>query len=104
LRADAARNRAALIDAAFDTFCQRGLDAPLAAVARRAGVGTATLHRHFPTRDALVEAVLVDRFDRYARTVEAALAADDAWEGLHSLLLGVPPPPGRRPRPHQPAR
>lgn len=56
LRADAARNREKLLDAAVSVFAEQGSDAPLDAVAKRAGVGIGTLYRHFPTRDALVEA------------------------------------------------
>jgi AcrR family transcriptional regulator len=57
LRADAARNRQKLLDAAGELFVEAGTDVSLEAVARRAGVGIGTLYRHFPTRDALVEAV-----------------------------------------------
>jgi len=57
LRADAARNREKLIDAATALFVESGTDVSLEAVAKRAGVGIGTLYRHFSTRDALVEAV-----------------------------------------------
>jgi AcrR family transcriptional regulator len=57
LRADAARNRDRLLDAAKAVFSAGGADASLEAVARRAGVGIGTLYRHFPTREALFEAV-----------------------------------------------
>ena len=56
MRADARRNRDRLIAAARDLFAEAGADVSLDAVARRAGVGAGTLYRHFPTRDALVEA------------------------------------------------
>ncbi len=56
MRADARRNRDKLIAAAKDLFAETGTDVSLDAVARRAGVGAGTLYRHFPTRDALVEA------------------------------------------------
>ena len=56
MRADARRNRDKLIAAAKDLFAETGTDVSLDAVARRAGVGPGTLYRHFPTRDALVEA------------------------------------------------
>ena len=62
-RADAARNRARLLEAAKVVFSQGGPQASLDAVARRAGVGIGTLYRHFPTREALFEAV-------YRREVE----------------------------------
>lgn len=57
LRADAARNRELLLKAATAVFSSGGADASLEAVARRAGVGIGTLYRHFPTREALFEAV-----------------------------------------------
>jgi AcrR family transcriptional regulator len=57
LRADAARNRQKLIETAAEAFSDAGTDVSLEAIAKRAGVGIGTLYRHFPTRDALVEAV-----------------------------------------------
>lgn len=63
LRADAARNRELLLATAAEAFEQRGAEAPLEDIAKRAGVGIGTLYRHFPTRDALLEAV-------YRREVE----------------------------------
>jgi AcrR family transcriptional regulator len=57
LRADAARNRQKLLDAAGRAFADEGTQVSLESVAKRAGVGIGTLYRHFPTRDALVEAV-----------------------------------------------
>ena len=53
-------------------------------VARRAGVGVATLYRHFPTREDLVDAVLEDEFDQYVAIAEDALAESDAWTGFAS--------------------
>ncbi|QQQ78785.1 TetR/AcrR family transcriptional regulator [Saccharothrix sp. 6-C] len=57
LRADAQRNRDRLIETALAAFTDEGADATLDAIAKRAGVGIGTLYRHFPTREALVEAV-----------------------------------------------
>lgn len=57
LRADAQRNRAKLVEVASQTFAERGADASLEEIARRAGVGIGTLYRHFPTREHLVEIV-----------------------------------------------
>ncbi|HYS35566.1 MAG TPA: helix-turn-helix domain-containing protein, partial [Pseudonocardiaceae bacterium] len=54
LRADAERNRAALAAAAREVFAEQGLDAPLEHIAKRAGVGIATLYRNFPTRATLL--------------------------------------------------
>jgi AcrR family transcriptional regulator len=63
LRADAARNRAQLLTAAREAFTERGSDASLEDIARRAEVGVGTLYRHFPTRQALLEAVYVDEVE-----------------------------------------
>ncbi|MGW6057917.1 TetR/AcrR family transcriptional regulator [Streptomyces sp. NPDC055189] len=70
----AARNRAALIAAAREVFAEQGLDAPLSAVARRAGVGQGSLYRHFADRVALATAVL----DENVQQVEQAAAEPDA--------------------------
>ena len=59
-RSDARRNFDALVDAGRDVFGEYGVDASLEEIARRAGVGIATLYRNFPTRDALVEAVYLE--------------------------------------------
>jgi AcrR family transcriptional regulator len=86
-RADAARNRARLLDAAKAVFAAGGADASLEAVARRAGVGVGTLYRHFPTRDALYEAVYrreVDDLTALAERLQheaAPEAALRAWVG-----------------------
>jgi AcrR family transcriptional regulator len=57
LRADAQRNRDRLVETALDAFTHEGADVTLEAIAKRAGVGIGTLYRHFPTREALIEAV-----------------------------------------------
>jgi AcrR family transcriptional regulator len=62
-RADAVRNRDLLLTAAADAFAARGAEVPLEDIARAAGVGIGTLYRHFPTRDALVEAVYRHEID-----------------------------------------
>jgi AcrR family transcriptional regulator len=68
LRADAQRNRDAVLAAARRVFAETGLDAPLDAIAREAGVGRATLYRRFPTRDALIRAILDDYIETLAQT------------------------------------
>ncbi|MFI8302992.1 TetR/AcrR family transcriptional regulator [Streptomyces sp. NPDC085927] len=70
----AARNRAALVVAAREIYAEHGLDAPLSAIARRAGVGQGVLYRHFPDRAAVTTAVLEEN----VRQVEQAAAAEDA--------------------------
>ncbi|HLT61000.1 MAG TPA: helix-turn-helix domain-containing protein [Microlunatus sp.] len=64
VRADARRNRDRLLAAAREVVAEQGTDASLRDVARRAGVGIGTLYRHFGTREALLEALLQDRFER----------------------------------------
>ncbi|WP_371750376.1 TetR/AcrR family transcriptional regulator [Streptomyces sp. NBC_01283] len=76
----AARNRAALIAAAREVFAEQGLDAPLSAVARRAGVGQGSLYRHFADRIALASAVL----DENVQQIEQA--ADEPDADLSSVL------------------
>ena len=82
LRADAERNRERILAAARDVFAERGLDAPLEAIARRAGVGQATLYRRFPRREDLIVACFAPKLAEYAAAVEEALAAPDAWAGF----------------------
>ncbi|WP_062302402.1 TetR/AcrR family transcriptional regulator [Demequina subtropica] len=69
----AAENRAALVAAARDVFAEQGVDGPISTVARRAGVGQASLYRHFPTRESLAYAVFDENLDAIER-----LAADPA--------------------------
>jgi len=86
LRRDAARNRAKLIAAGRDVFAERGPDASLEEIARRADVGIGTLYRHFPTREALVEVLFEEHFDQIVAAAEAAAADEDAWRGLVGFL------------------
>ncbi|MFE5025966.1 TetR/AcrR family transcriptional regulator [Streptomyces sp. NPDC056656] len=88
-RRDARRNRDLLIDAAHGVFTEQGLSAPLDVIARRAGVGNATLYRHFPHRAALVDAVFRDQLTGTMDAGERARSADDAWTGLTGYLRAV---------------
>ncbi len=75
LRADARRNREELLDVAREVIREQGVDASLRDIARRAGVGIATLYRHFPTRDALITAIIGDGMQRMnARAAELSQA------------------------------
>ncbi|MET9820074.1 MULTISPECIES: TetR/AcrR family transcriptional regulator [unclassified Streptomyces] len=85
-RRDARRNRELLLGAAHEVFTEQGLDAPLDVIARRAGVGNATLYRHFPTRAALVDAVFRDALTGTMDAGEQARKAPDAWAGLTAYL------------------
>src|SRR5687767_1713547 len=89
LRADAAGNRRRIVEAARAVFAEQGIGAPLDGVARRAGVGRATLHRRFPTRDALVAAAFEDRMAEYAQAASAALAEPDPWTGFRGFVEHV---------------
>lgn len=82
LRRDAARNRTLLLDAARETFAERGYEGSLDEVAKRAGVGIATLYRRFPSREALIDALFEDKTREYVRAGQAALAEADAWRGF----------------------
>lgn len=86
MRADAARNRRLLLDAARDAFTRRGVTASLDDVARAAGVGSGTLHRHFPTRDELVLAVIDDGLTDMHRLGIALVDAEDPLHALHHWL------------------
>jgi len=87
LRKDAARNRELLLAAAAEQFAEHGVDVPLEDVARHAGVGIATVYRHFPTRVALIEAVYRREVDQLCDSVDdllatlAPVAALEAWMG-----------------------
>src|SRR3978361_1022454 len=89
LRADAARNREAIVEAARAVFAEHGLDAPLDEIAKQAGTGNATLYRRFPTRGDLVAAVFADRMAEHLDAVEAGLSDDDPWRGFASYIETV---------------
>jgi AcrR family transcriptional regulator len=86
LRADAERNRAAIVGAARSVFAEQGLDAPLDDIAKLAGTGNATLYRRFPTRSDLVVAVFAERMADHLAAVEAGLAEQDPWGGFVSYV------------------
>src|SRR3954471_15000980 len=89
LRADAARNREAIVEAARAVFAEQGLDAPLDEIAKRAGTGNATLYRRFPTRSDLVAAVFAERMAAQVEAVETALNDDDPWNGFAFYIRSV---------------
>jgi AcrR family transcriptional regulator len=86
LRADAARNRRLLLAAAADEFAERGLDASVADIARRAGVGKGTVFRHFATKDDLLAAIVLDRIDALSAAGEQLLNAADPGAALLEFL------------------
>ncbi|MFD0663316.1 TetR/AcrR family transcriptional regulator [Thermocatellispora tengchongensis] len=89
MRKDAERNRARIVAAAREVFSDRGLEAPLEEIARRAGVNIATLYRRFPDRAALVEAILTEKMTAFAEAAERALAAEDPWEGFSACVEDI---------------
>jgi AcrR family transcriptional regulator len=89
LRADAERNRTALLAAARDIFGEHGLDASLDEIARRAGVGNATLYRRFPTRRDLIAEVFAGQMAEYVTLAERALLEPDPWDGFACYLTRV---------------
>ena len=82
LRADARRNRRRLIEAAGELVRERGLDASLDEIARRAGVGNATLYRHFRTREALWEAAFAEAADQVGQIGGRVMKIEDPWAAL----------------------
>ena len=86
LRADARRNREAVIAAAKKLFADEGLDAQMPDVAKAARVGVGTVYRHFPTKEDLIAALAAERFERLAEKARDAIAAEDPWEGLCDFI------------------
>ncbi|WP_329338055.1 TetR/AcrR family transcriptional regulator [Streptomyces sp. NBC_00663] len=86
-RADALRNRERIVTAALEMFVEFGPDVPLDEIARRAGVGNATVYRNFPDRDALVREVVCSVMDRTSEAAEIALAeSGDAFGALERFV------------------
>nr|WSZ99715.1 TetR/AcrR family transcriptional regulator [Streptomyces sp. NBC_00857] len=86
LRADARRNRARVLEAAQDAFASEGLAVPLDEIARRAGVGAGTVYRHFPTKEALFEAVMLSRVQEYVTAAREMATAQDPGEALFEFI------------------
>jgi AcrR family transcriptional regulator len=89
LRADALRNRAKVLEAAETVFAARGTSASTEEVAREAGVGIGTVFRHFPTKEALLEAVFVAQLRRLAGEAEALASAEDPGEAFFAFFARV---------------
>ena len=85
-RADSARNRQLLMDAAKAGFSEVGLNVSLEEIARRADVGIGTLYRHFPSREAVVEAVYRREVEHLADAVPQLLETSPAGEALHKWM------------------
>jgi AcrR family transcriptional regulator len=86
LRADAQRNLGLILDAARAVFAEKGLEASVADVAERAGVGTATIFRRFPTKDDLVSAIVEEELGAVTARAEAAIEIPDPFVGLGEFV------------------
>lgn len=86
LRADARRNREAVVAAAKKLFADQGLDAQMPDVAKTAKVGVGTVYRHFPTKDDLIAALAAERFERLADKARESLETEDPWKGLCDFI------------------
>ncbi|MFF9091177.1 TetR/AcrR family transcriptional regulator [Streptomyces sp. NPDC014991] len=93
MRADARRNHERLLAVAAEAFAEQGENASLDRIARRAGVGSGTLYRHFPTRQALLEAAYVDRIEALGRRADELAGelppGEALTEWLHELCIAT---------------
>jgi AcrR family transcriptional regulator len=87
LRADAARNRERIIEAAIELFAERGYEASTAEIAARAGVGEATLFRRFPSKEDLITAIVQMMLEEAATVAASCLEEEDPWRGVERFLF-----------------
>ena len=88
-RADAQRNRARILEAAENVFALEGIEVPVDLIAEKAGVGVGTLYRHFPTKEKLCEAVLLDRLSALTLDACALADAEDPADAFFGFLTHV---------------
>jgi AcrR family transcriptional regulator len=86
LRADARRNREAVLEAARQAFADQGYICQMEDIAQAAGVGVGTVYRHFPNKEALLDALIAARFKTIAAETAKALERDDPWEAFRDLM------------------
>lgn len=86
MRADASRNRARVLEVAVDAFATEGLAVPIHEIARRAGVGTGTVSRHFPTKEALFEAIVLSRIELLVGRARALAGSEDAGPAFFAFF------------------
>jgi AcrR family transcriptional regulator len=86
LRADARRNRARVLEVAQQVFAEEGLAVPIDEIARRAGVGVGTVYRHFPTKDALFEAIIVERLRGVGEAARELAKGPAAGKGFFAFF------------------
>ena len=89
MRADAARNRARVLEVAYDTFAADGLGVPIDEIARRAGVGAGTVYRHFPAKEDLYRAVIAERIRSLVEEGRALLSGEDPEQGFFTFLRSM---------------
>jgi AcrR family transcriptional regulator len=86
MRADAVKNRRRILEAAEEVFAAQGVSVPIDMVAEKAGVGVGTLYRHFPTKEALFQAIVVMRIEELIEATRSAAGAPQAGEALFEYL------------------
>ena len=86
LRADARRNREAIVAASREQFARFGMDAQIDDIARDAGVGVGTVYRHFPTKEDLLRALADAKFEGLVEAGRESLEVEDPWEGFVQFL------------------
>jgi AcrR family transcriptional regulator len=85
-RADARRNRERILDAARNAFAANGMHAQIDDVAAKAGVGVGTVYRHFPTKEALLTAIVAEKFEQFTAFAQEALDEREAWPAFVRML------------------
>jgi AcrR family transcriptional regulator len=89
LRADAARNRARVLEVAYQALAAEGVSVPIDEIARRAGVGAGTVYRHFPTKEALFGAVVQDRLERIVTAGRGLLESAEPGKALFGFIRAM---------------
>jgi AcrR family transcriptional regulator len=89
LRVDAQRNHDRIVVAAHEAFAEQGYGVSIEDIARRAGVGTATVYRRFPNKERLLRAVFDARLAELGMAIGVARAAQDPWDGLLAGIRAV---------------
>ncbi len=89
LRADARRNRARVLRAAQEAFAAEGLSVPLDEIARRAGVGAGTVYRHFPTKEALFETIVIGRVREMGERITAWAQSPDPGPAFFAMMTDL---------------
>jgi AcrR family transcriptional regulator len=88
-RADARRNRARVLEVAAEVFAAEGLSVPVHEIARRAGVGTGTVSRHFPTKQELFAAILLSRMEKLTNEADALAGTEDAGAAFLAFFAAL---------------